>query len=96
MPGQKFPSHNLHQIHLCDFSFDPGSVCDMVVNLHRNTDVRMSHHVLNDLHIQIRLCHPCTGRMPPSGRWGNAGMVRGGTSAGQGRTAGISEMPSCP
>ena len=63
MPGQKFPSHNLHQIHLCDFSFDPGPVCDMVINFHRDTDVGMSHHVLNDLHIQIRLCHPGTGCM---------------------------------
>lgn len=63
MPGQKFPSHNLHQIHLCDFSFDPGSVCDMIINFHRDTDVRMSHYILNNLHIQIRLCHPGTGRM---------------------------------
>lgn len=63
MPGQKFPSHNLHQIHLRNLSFDPGPVCDMVINFHRDTDVRMSHHILNDLHIQICLCHLGTGRM---------------------------------
>ena len=63
MPGQKFPSHNLHQIHLRNLFFDPGPVCDMIINFHRDTDIRMSHHILNDLHIQICLCHPGTGRM---------------------------------
>ena len=59
----KIPLHDLNQIHLRNLFFNPGPVCDVVINFHRDTDVRMSHHILNDLHIQICLCHSSTGCM---------------------------------
>ena len=40
----------LLRIHLCDLPFDHRSICDIIINFYYNTDIRMSHHVLNDIY----------------------------------------------
>ena len=55
--------HALNFIQFGNFPDNPFLIRNVIVNIHSHTDVGMSHHILNNLHIQIRLCHPSTGCM---------------------------------
>lgn len=58
------PLHDLNLIQFDNFPDNPFLIRNVIVNIHSHTDIGVSHHILNNLDIQICLRHTSTYGMP--------------------------------